>query len=87
MTREDFNAGTPYSCWLCEQVIGELCNKRNGFEDRGLIKKYGIRVSERLLDYVMYAVRRLDDYPGDLRKLAVDIIRMELDNDFERKEF
>lgn len=29
LTKADFNAGSPYSCWLREKMLGEMYDKRN----------------------------------------------------------
>lgn len=79
LKNRNFNAGSPYSCWLREQMYGEMHDKHN----RGLVKKYGIRVTDET-DRIIMSVRELDDYPKRLRKVAVEIIRAELDENFEK---
>lgn len=79
--KEDFNAGSPYSSWLKEQLVGEVSNQLNGFENRGLIKKYRIYVDDSTIDEIM-KIKKMDDLPDDLKKVAVDIIRLELDKEF-----
>ena len=81
LKREDFNAGSPYSSWLKEQLVGEVSDQLNGFENRGLIKKYKVYVDDSTIDAIM-KIKKLDDLPDDLKKVAVDIIRSELDKGF-----
>ena len=81
LKKENFNAGSPYSSWLKEQLVGEVSDQLNGFENRGLIKKYRIYVDDSTIDEIM-KIKKLDDLPDDLKKVAVDIIRSELDNEF-----
>lgn len=85
LTKNNFNSGSPYSSWLKEQMIGEIGNRLCGFKDRGLAKKHRLRVNKRNadkhIDIIMHT-RKLDDYPYRLRRIAVDIIRMELDPRF-----
>lgn len=83
MKKEDFNAGSPYSSWLKEELVGEVSDHLNGFENRGLVKKYKVYVDESTSN-VIRSIRKLDDLPDGLRKIAVDIIRMELDKNFEK---
>lgn len=81
LKKDDFNAGSPYSSWLKEQLVGEVSDHLNGFENRGLIKKYRIYVDDSTIDEIM-KIKKLDDLPDDLKKVAVDIIRLELDKEF-----
>lgn len=81
LKKENFNAGSPYSSWLKEQLVGEVSDHLNGFENRGLIKKYRIYVDDSTIDEIM-KIKKLDDLPDDLKKVAVDIIRLELDKEF-----
>lgn len=81
LKKEYFNAGSPYSSWLKEQLVGEVSDQLNGFENRGLIKKYRIYVDDFTIDEIM-KIKKLDDLPDDLKKVAVDIIRSELDRGF-----
>ena len=81
LKKKDFNAGSPYSSWLKEQRVGEVSDQLNGFENRGLIKKYRIYVDDSTIDEIM-KIKKLDDLPDDLKKVAVDIIRSELDKEF-----
>lgn len=81
LSKENFNAGSPFSCWLREEMIGECFNGSMGFEDRGLVKKYKVRVDDNTEKIIM-SVKKLDDYPEDLKHVAVEIIRMELDETF-----
>lgn len=81
LKKENFNAGSPYSSWLKEQLVGEVSDHLNGFENRGLIKKYRIYVDDSTIDEIM-KIKKLDDMPDDLKKVAVDIIRSELDKGF-----
>lgn len=81
LKKEDFNAGSPYSCWLKEELIGEVCDPVNGFECRGLVEKYGFRFDDNT-EAVIMGISKLDDLPEDLKKIAVDSIRMELDENY-----
>lgn len=82
MNKEDFNAGTPHSSWLKEELVGEVTGHMHGMPNRGLVKKYKVYVDDETEDMIM-KIRKLDDLPDGLKKVAVDIIRMELDNTFE----
>ena len=84
LKKSDFNAGSPYSCWLKEEIIGEIANYKNGFKNRGLVEKYNIRIFDGMDHVIMDHIGKLDDYPEPLRRMAVDIIRAELDPAFER---
>ena len=79
--KENFNAGSPYSCWLKEEFLGEVYNPSMGFKSRGLIKKYNVHVDDNTKNIIM-SIRKLDDLPDKLKKVAVDIIRKELDGNF-----
>ena len=83
LKKEDFNAGSPYSCWLKEELVGEILGHIHNLKNRGLVKKHKIYVDDTAEDVIMN-IRKLDDLPDDLRNIAVDIIRIELDNDFEK---
>lgn len=83
MTKDDFNAGSPYSSWLKEELVGEVTGYLHGMKNRGLVKKYKVYVDDETEDVIM-AIRKFDDLPDDLQKIAVDIIRTELDNSFEK---
>ncbi len=86
LKKKDFNAGTPFSSWLKEEMIGEIGNNLCGFKDRGLAKKYRLNVNKRnvdkLIDIIMHT-GKLDDYPYRMKRIAVDVIRMELDPYFK----
>lgn len=82
LKKKNFNTGSPYSSWLKEELIGEVCDSVNGFECRGLVEKYGLHFDESTVDVIM-GISKLDDLPDDLKKIAVDIIRMELDENFQ----
>lgn len=82
MNKQDFNAGSPYSCWLKEELVGEAMASLYGMKSRGLIKKYKIHVDDETENVIM-RITKLDDLPDDLKKVAVDIIRMELDKNFK----
>ena len=81
MKKEDFNAGSAYSCWLKEQLTGEVLAHLHGCENRGLIKKRRVYVDDGTESVIM-GISKLDDLPDDLKQVAVDIIRMELDDNF-----
>lgn len=84
LTKDDFNAGLPYSCWLREQMSCETWNHLHSRGGSKLIKKHHAHVDSDTVDFILNEVGKLDDYPGGLRKVAVDIIRRELDEDFEK---
>lgn len=81
MKKEDFNAGSPYSCWLKEELTGEVSAHIHGFENRGLVKKYKVYVDEDTEDIIM-SITKFDDLPDELKSIAVDIIRAELDENY-----
>ena len=80
--KEDFNAGSPYSSWLKEELVGEIQAHLHGFKNRGLVKKYNVHVDERTENKIM-SIKRLDDLPNGLKKIAVEIIKTELDKNFK----
>lgn len=82
MHKKDFNAGSPYSSWLKEELTGEVTNHLYGMKNRGLIKKHRVYVDDETENVIM-GITKLDDLPKDLKKVAVDIIRMELDENFK----
>lgn len=82
LKKENFNAGSPYSCWLKEELVGEISARLHGMKNRGLVKKYKIYVDDDTENIIMN-IKRLDDLPDDLKKIAVDIIRIELDEKFK----
>ena len=82
MQKKDFDAGSPYSSWLKEELVGEVMGHLHGMKNRGLVKKYKVYVDDETEDIIM-AIRKLDDLPDDLKKIAVDIIRIELDSSFK----
>ena len=82
MKKEDFNAGSPYSCWLKEELVGEVSAHLRGFKNRGLVKKYRVYVDDSTEDSIMN-IKKLDDLPDDLKRIAIDIIREKLDKNFK----
>ena len=82
LRKEDFNAGTPYSSWLKEELIGEIDGYLHHMDNRGLVKKHRVRVDDKTEDKIMY-IKKLDDLSYGLKEIAVDIIRMELDKNFK----
>lgn len=82
MQKKDFDAGSPYSSWLKEELVGEVMGHLHGMKNRGLVKKYKVYVDDETEDIIM-SIRKLDDLPDDLKKIAVDIIRIELDSSFK----
>lgn len=84
LSKKDFSAGSPYSCWLKEEVIGEISAHLHGMKNRGLVKKYNIHVDDET-EYVIMNVSKFDDLPNDIQLVAADIIRMELDKTFLKK--
>lgn len=81
MKKEDFNAGSPYSSWLKEELIGEITGHIHGLKNRGLVKKYKVYVDDKT-ENIIIGIKKLDDLPDDLKKIAVDIIKIELDKNF-----
>ena len=79
--KENFNAGSPYSCWLKEELVAEVQGYLHHMNNRGLVKKYNAHVDDKTEDVIM-SIKKLDDLPKGLKKIAVDIIRMELDKNF-----
>ena len=84
LKKSDFDAGSPNSCWLREEVCAEIDAHIYGVECRGLIKKHQVYIDDETSHVVMNVVKCLDDYPSGLRAVAVDIIRAELDPTFEK---
>lgn len=82
LKKEDFNAGSPYSSWLKEELVGEVTSHLYGMKNRGLVKKHKVYVDDET-EKVIMGITKLDDLPDDLKKVAVDIIRMELDENFK----
>ena len=82
MKKEDFNAGSPYSSWLKEELVGEVTGHLHGLKNRGLVKKHKVYVDDETENIIM-GIKKLDDLPGDLKKIAIDIIRVELDENFK----
>jgi hypothetical protein len=82
MNKNDFNAGSPYSCWLKEELTGEVTSHLYGMKNRGLIKKYKVYVDDETESVIM-GITKLDDLPDGLKKVAVEIIRTELDESFK----
>jgi hypothetical protein len=83
LTKEFFEPGSPYSCWLREQLYGEGTNGSFGGKTHGLFKKHNVQnYSDDNLREITMNFRGLDGLPEDLRKVAVDIIKLELDENF-----
>lgn len=82
LKKEHFNAGSPYSCWLKEELVGEVSGHLHGLKNRGLVKKHKIYVDDSTENIIM-GIKKFDDLPDDLKKIAADIIRMELDKNFK----
>lgn len=82
MTKEDFNAGSPYSSWLKEELVGEITGHLHGMKNRGLVKKFKIYVDDETENIIM-GIKKFDDLPDDLKKVAVEIIKQELDANFK----
>ena len=51
-------------------------------KNRGLIKKYKVYVDDETESVIM-GITKLDDLPDGLKKVAVEIIRTELDGSFK----
>ncbi len=83
LKKSDFNAGSPYSSWLKEEIIGEISDYKNGMKNRGLVKKHHVKLFDGIESAIMNCIQKFDDYPEDIRNMATDIIRMELDKTFE----
>ena len=82
LKKENFDAGSPYSSWLKEELTGEVQGYLHGMKNRGLVKKYNARVDGETEKLIM-SIKKLDDLPGKLKAIAVDIIRSELDHTFK----
>ena len=82
LKKEHFNAGSPYSCWLKEELVGEVSGHLHGLKNRGLVKKHRIYVDDTTENIIM-SIRKFDDLPDDLKKIATDIIKIELDKNFK----
>jgi len=67
MHKEDFNAGSPYSSWLKEELLGEVYNSSMGFKSRGLAEKYGYHADEETESVIM-GIQKIDDLPGDFKE-------------------
>lgn len=80
LTKKDFDPG-PFSCWLREELLGEVYPME--FNTRGIVTKLGVKVYDSDDDIIMN-FHGLDDLPDRLRRVAVEIIRAELDPGFER---
>lgn len=52
-----------------------------GFKSRGLAEKYGYHADEETESVIM-GIQKIDDLPEILKKIAEDIIRMELDENY-----
>ncbi len=72
LKKSDFNAGSPYSCWLKEQVLEAIWKNAAVYGNPTSLDKY-----------IVKNVSKLDDYPENIRRIAVEIIRRELDPTFE----
>ena len=83
LSKSDFSAGSPYSSWLKEEIIGEISDHKNGMKNRGLVKKHQVELFDGIESVIMNNVKKFDDYPENIRNMAVDIIQMELDETFE----
>lgn len=81
LSKENFNAGSPFSCWLKEVLRNEVVGHIRGSKPSGLIKKYKVYVDEDTENIVM-GIGKLDDLPEGLRQIAIDLIRQEFDPDF-----
>lgn len=82
LKKTDFNAGSPYSSWLKEEIIGEIAEHENGRKGRGLIKKHNVEIFDGIEFAIMDEVGKLDDYPEAIRNMAIEIIQTELDPNF-----
>lgn len=82
LSKEDFNAGSAFSCWLKEELVGEISNHLAGYKGRGLIKKHNVRVDNKTIEFIM-SITKFDDLYGGLKQIAIEIIKMELDKDFK----
>lgn len=83
LKKSDFNSGSPYCSWLKEEIIGEIADYRNKRKNRGLIKKYGVKLFEGIEFTIMNDVGKLDDYPDAMKLMAIEIIQKELDPTFK----
>ena len=79
LKKANFEAGSPYSMWLKEEIIGEIGDYMNGRENRGLVKKYNVDVFEGMDNIILSDVKKFDDYPepiqmaaGECKKISVN---------------
>lgn len=84
LNKADFNAGSPYSSWLKEKIIGEIYANKNGAKNRGLAKKYNVVFFDGIDMAIMNNIKTFDDYPENIRNMATEIIQLELDETFEK---
>ena len=83
LNKADFNAGSPYSCWLKEELIGEISDHMNGIKNRGLVKKYNVPAFKGITEFISDEIKVFDDYPDALKSMAIEIIQTELDPSFK----
>lgn len=83
LKKEHFNAGSPYSEWLKEEMCGEISATIHGMDNLGLVDKLNVKIDNETTDYIMTCISKFDDYPPDLKKLAIEIIKLKLDENFE----
>lgn len=82
VSKEDFNAGSPFSSWLKEELVGEVMGYIHNLDNLGLINKHDVYVDDETENIIM-GITKLDDLPEGLKNVAVDIIRIKLDREFE----
>lgn len=78
LKRSDFDAGKPHSCWLRGELSWEIKSYLKGYKNRGLVEKYGAKVDDNTVIFIMEKMKRFDDLPDKLQKIAIDIIWEEL---------
>lgn len=67
-----FKAGSPYSCRLREELIGELADYKNGFGSK-IIEK--LKPNTNIPEDILYNYKTVEDLPEDWRNVAYEIIK------------
>ena len=81
LTKKDFKAGSPYCSWLKEELTGAIQDYPGNAAGRALIKKHNVRVNKDTERNIMRMLE-FDNLPKDLKSMATDIIRTNLDSKF-----
>lgn len=81
LRKEDFNAGSPYSSWLKEELTGAIQDYPENYQGRNLVRKHHVRVTKNT-EWDIMCARKLDDLPKEIKSMAIEIIRRDLDSSF-----